>query len=104
MSGVYMWCNHCGKVVEADFYTDYDIPDANVGGYEKHEVAICPICHHRLNDYADSCAVCSEPIAQGKGLCDCCKDEFDNIATEMAKRKNVLVEAVLDGMAEYLNM
>lgn len=104
MSGVYMWCDHCKKVMQAEFYTYYDIPDANVGSYEKHEIPVCPVCRRRMNDYANHCSMCREYISPKEYICECCKDDMDIIVGELAEKKNITREAVLDGMAEYLNM
>lgn len=67
-----MWCNEHGAV-EPEAYTEYDIPDVNVGGYREEQINTCPNCHEVLLFGADHCK-CGEWKGEEDEWCPNCID------------------------------
>lgn len=99
-----MWCNNCKEAVEPGTYNEYDIPDINAGGYRKTRIDVCPFCGQEVYQEPGTCVMCRELIAPGKSLCDPCADCIGEMIDGLAEVINVSRDAVLDGLAEYLNM
>ena len=99
-----MWCNNCREAVEPGTYNEYDIPDINDGGYRKAQIDVCPFCGGEVYQEPGKCVMCGELIAPGRDLCDLCAEDIRAAADLLAEHRNLDRSAVLDGMAEYLNM
>ncbi len=100
-----MWCKRCKKAVpEPEERHEYDIPDANVGGYEKITTYHCPDCGNEVYLEAEKCVMCGEYKAPGNKLCIGCHLEILDNFNNFALRLDLPLENVLDGVAEYLNM
>lgn len=99
-----MWCDNCKKAVEPSSHNEYEIPDVDVGGYETIQVLTCPDCGQEVYQEPGECAMCGELIAPGETLCDLCVGDIQSVVTLLAEHRNTEEKAVLDGIAEYLNM
>lgn len=98
-----LWCDNCKEPVEPALHYEYDIPDANVAGYEKHQILACPCCGREVYQDPGVCAMCGELIAPDETLCGLCSDDILSAVDLLAEYKNVDPENVWDGIAEYMN-
>lgn len=98
-----LWCDRCHEAVEPEVHREYEIPDANVGGYEVEEIYTCPICGSEVYQDPGECVICGENIKPDESLCDSCREEIDAFVELMASAKGVGKDKVLDGFAEYLD-
>ena len=100
-----LWCKHCNKAVfEPQEQVTYDIPDSNVGGYEKIVTYHCPDCGEEVYLEAGKCVMCREYTIPGSNLCIGCYLEIHDNLKVFALLLDLPLENVLDGVAEYLNM
>lgn len=99
-----MWCNTCKKPVEPSSHNEYEIPNIDLGGYERVQVLTCPDCGQEVYQEPELCVMCKEFIAPGKALCDLCNEDISASVDLLAEYKKVDRNAVKDGLAEYLNM
>lgn len=98
-----LWCDICKEAVEPVEHYEYDIPDANVGGYEKWQVLTCPCCHNEVYQDPGACVMCGELIAPGETLCGLCSDEIVSAVNFIAEYKNIDARAVWRGITEYMD-
>lgn len=99
-----MWCDNCKKAVEPSSHNEYEIPDANVGGYETIQVLTCPVCGQEVYQEAEECVMCGELIAPGEALCGLCAEEIGAMVTTLAEGLKIDRADALNGITEYLNM
>lgn len=99
-----MWCKECGQAVEPVTRTEYDIPDANAGGYRAEHISVCPYCHKEVYQEPSCCVMCDCVTAPSENLCDCCLEDIQAYVTLLAEYRNIEEEAVKNGLTEYLNM
>ncbi len=100
-----LWCKHCKKAVaEPQEHVTYDIPNPNVGGFEKIKTYHCPDCGKEAYLQAGCCVMCGEYTAPGKSLCSNCYTEIDTAITLVLMQLDLPLNKVLDGVAEYLDM
>lgn len=94
-----LWCDRCHEAVEPEVHREYDIPNANVGGYEVEELYICPICGSEVYQDPGTCVICGEPIDPDSELCDNCREKIAYMIDDTFgeyDRQNVL-----DGLTIY---
>lgn len=100
-----MWCPTCRQIVtDPEEHFEYDIPDAEAGGYEKIQILTCPTCGREVYQEPGQCVMCGEHIEPGKSLCEYCSEDITAMVDLLAEQKNLDGSAVKDGLAEYLNM
>jgi len=99
-----MWCNNCKKPVEPSSHNEYEIPNIDVGGYERVQVLTCPDCGHEVYQEPGECVMCGELIAPGETLCALCGDDIESSIDLLTEYRKLDTKAVKDGLAEYLNM
>jgi hypothetical protein len=66
-----LWCDRCHEAVEPEAHREYDIPNANVGGYEVEELYICPICGSEVYQDPGVCTICGD-FDHDRELCSDC--------------------------------
>lgn len=100
-----LWCKHCNKAFfEPQEQVTYDIPDSNVGGYEKIVTYHCPDCGEEVYLEAGKCVMCGENTAPDKKLCEHCFKEIDGAVNELSNSLKLTFKDVLYGISEYLDM
>jgi hypothetical protein len=99
-----MWCKYCKQAVSPYEKKTYEIPDADVGGHETIVTYHCPDCNHEVYQEPGECVMCGEPVAPDKALCEACIEDIGAMITLLAEYRKIEIEAVKDGLTEYLNM
>ena len=94
-----LWCDRCHEAVEPKVHRKYEIPDANVGGYEVKEIYTCPICVSEVYQDPGNCVICGEPTAHDSELCDNCQDMITSMINDTFSEYDR--QKVLDGLVIY---
>lgn len=95
-----LWCENCKKAVEPIEEKEYDIPDANVEGYEVITHYCCPDCNSELYQEPSKCVMCGEYTSPDNDICSSCSDSINEFVDGLGLVRN----NVLEGLSAYLEM
>lgn len=99
-----LWCCECQEAVEPIEQTEYDIPNAEVGGYEKINLYYCPNCMNEVYHDPVTCSICGELTHYEREICFNCTDIIRENIAEMARTLDITPDNMRHGVEAYINM